>query len=138
MSIMLHGRQGMSTLVSEQLLNEMSLEQFTLVRQVYRMEPVRASELADQLLVHRSAVTVRVEKLVKKGLLERKRDSEDRRNVFLQLSPEGRMMYETLESKINEFVESIIEDIPQKEMENFLDVFEKIATYIEDYEGGKA
>lgn len=135
MSIMLHGRKGMSALVSEQLLQELSLEQFTLIRMVYRNGPIRASELADLLFVHRSAITVRADKLVKKGLLERERDEEDRRNVYLRISEKGLKFYETLESKINEFVEAIIHDIPEEEMENFLNVFEKIATYIERYEG---
>lgn len=138
MSIMLHGRKGMSTLVSEQLLQELSLEQFTLIRLVYRHGPIRASELADMLFVHRSAITVRVDKLVKKGLLERERDEEDRRNVYLRISEKGIKFYETLEGKINEFVEAIIQDIPKDEMENFLNVFEKIATYIERYEGEKS
>ncbi|RWR13656.1 MarR family transcriptional regulator [Siminovitchia fortis] len=137
MSIMLHGRKGMSTLVPEQLLQELSLEQFTLIRMVYRNGPIRASELADLLFVHRSAITVRVDKLVKKGLLERERDEGDRRNVYLRVSEKGMEFYRTLESKINEFVEAIIRDIPKEEMENFLNVFEKIATYIEKYEGEK-
>lgn len=138
MSIMLHGRKGMSTLVSEQLLQELSLEQFTLIRMIYRHGPIRASELADLLFVHRSAITVRADKLVKKGLLERERDEEDRRNVYLRVSKEGIKFYETLEGKINEFVQAIIQDIPKEEMENFLNVFEKIATYIERYEGEKS
>ncbi|WP_144461896.1 MarR family winged helix-turn-helix transcriptional regulator [Siminovitchia fortis] len=137
MSIMLHGRKGMSTLVPEQLLQELSLEQFTLIRMVYRNGPIRASELADLLFVHRSAITVRVDKLVKKGLLERERDEGDRRNVYLRVSEKGKEFYRTLEGKINEFVEAIIRDIPKGEMENFLNVFEKIATYIEKYEGEK-
>lgn len=138
MSIMLHGRKGMSTLVSEQLFQEMSLEQFTLIRMVYKNGPIRASELAGLLYVHRSAITVRVDKLVKKGLLERERDEEDRRNVYLRVSEKGKEFYQTLESKINEFVEAIIRDIPKNELENFLNVFEKIATYIEKYEGEKS
>ncbi|MBD8005953.1 MarR family winged helix-turn-helix transcriptional regulator [Bacillus norwichensis] len=138
MSIMLHGRKGISTLVSEQLLQELSLEQFTLIRMVYINGPIRASELADQLFVHRSAITVRVDKLVKKGLLERERDEEDRRNVYLRLSEKGVKSYQVLESKINEFIEAIIRDISKDEMENFVRVFEKIAGYIEGYEGERS
>lgn len=138
MSIMLHGRKGMSTLVSEQLLDELSLEQFSLIRMIYRHGPIRASELADLLFVHKSAITVRADRLVKKGLLERQRDAEDRRNVYLRVSEEGMRFYETLEAKINEFVETIIQDIPQDEMETFLNTFEKIAVYIENYGGEKA
>ncbi|MFS0647515.1 MarR family winged helix-turn-helix transcriptional regulator [Siminovitchia sp. 179-K 8D1 HS] len=135
MNIILYGRKGMSTLVSEQLLKEMSIEQFTLIREVYKHGSIRASELAELLYVHKSAVTVRADKLVKKGLLLRERDTEDRRNVHLRLSKAGVEYYETMENKINEFVEAIVKDLPKDEMERFLHVFEKIAQHIEHYRG---
>jgi DNA-binding MarR family transcriptional regulator len=135
MNIMLYGRKGMSTLVSEQLLKEMSIEQFTLIREVYKHGSIRASELAELLYVHKSAVTVRADKLVKKGLLLRERDMEDRRNVYLRLSKAGVEYYETMENKINEFVEAIIKDFPKDDMEHFLQVFEKFAMHIENYKG---
>ncbi|MBS4208722.1 MarR family transcriptional regulator [Bacillus sp. FJAT-50079] len=135
MSIFLHGRRSISSLMSEQLMEELSLEQFSLVRMLYLQGPIRSSELAEKQLVHKSAISARVEKLVKKGLVERERDEEDRRNVFLTLTKEGRMVYEELEKNINRFVESILHDISEAEMESFLNVYEKIATYIENYEG---
>ena len=138
MNIMLSGRKGMSTLVSEQLLKDYSIEQFTLIQQVYKHGTIRVSELAELLYVHKSAVTVRADKLVKKGLLIRERDIEDRRNVYLRLSEAGVEYYETMENKINEFVETIVKDSPKDEMERFLQVFEKIAYHIENYRGEKS
>lgn len=133
--IFLHGTKSISTLMSMQLIEELSLEQFSLVRMIYLHGPIRASELADQLLVHKSAITVKVDKLEKKGLIERHRDQEDRRSVFLSLTEQGTEMYEMLDSKINEFVEGIVQDIPSEEMESFLNVYEKIADYIIGYKG---
>src|SRR5690606_9071842 len=135
--IFIHGAKSVSTQMSSHLMEDLSLEQFLLLRLLYAKGPIRASEIAEQLLVHKSAITVRVEKLVKKGLIERQRDENDRRNVYLRLKENGRSLYESLEKNINQFVEAIVSDIPEKEMEVFLNVYEKIADYIENYREGK-
>ncbi len=137
MDIFIHGAKSVSTQMSSHLMEDLSLEQFLLLRLLYAKGPIRASEIAEQLLVHKSAITVRVEKLVKKGLIERQRDENDRRNVYLRLTENGRSLYESLEKNINQFVEAIVSDIPEKEMEVFLNVYEKIADYIENYREGK-
>lgn len=137
MDIFIHGAKSVSTQMSSHLMEDLSLEQFLLLRLLYSKGPIRASEIAEQLLVHKSAITVRVEKLVKKGLIERQRDENDRRNVYLRLTENGRSLYESLEKNINQFVEAIVSDIPEKEMEVFLNVYEKIADYIENYREGK-
>lgn len=136
-SIFLYGSRNISALMSDQLMEELSLEQFSLVRILYQNRSMRASELAEQLLVHKSAITAKVEKLVKKGLVERVRDEDDRRNVYLHLSPTGKELYESLAMKIDEFMEDILKEIPKDEMESFLNVYEKIADYIENYEGDR-
>ncbi|MCM3112339.1 MarR family winged helix-turn-helix transcriptional regulator [Lederbergia lenta] len=135
MDIFLHGKKSITSLMSEQLMEELSHEQFSLVRKLYMHGPARSSELAEQLFVHKSAITVRVEKLVKKGLVERQRDEQDRRNVYLQLSKQGIELYESIQAKIDQFLESIVSNLPEEEMESFLNVYEKIANYIENYEG---
>ncbi|MBS4219540.1 MarR family transcriptional regulator [Bacillus sp. FJAT-49711] len=135
MDIFMHGTKSISTLMSVQLMEELSLEQFSLVRLLYMKGPVRASELAEKQLVHKSAITVRVDKLVKRGLVERKRDEKDRRNIYLSLTKEGAELYKSIESKVNEFVEAIVKKIPEDEMESFLNVYVKIADYIENYKG---
>ncbi|MBS4202243.1 MarR family transcriptional regulator [Bacillus sp. FJAT-49732] len=137
MDIFMFGSKSISSLMSSQLMEELSIEQFSLVRLLYMKGPIRASELAEKQLVHKSAITVRVDKLVKKGIVERQRDENDRRNVYLRLTKEGTEYYEHLANKINDFVESIVRKIPEDEMESFLNVYMKIADYIENYKGGE-
>lgn len=48
-----------------------------------------AGELADGLLVTTGGITQRVDKLESAGLVERERDSEDRRVVYVQLTEKG-------------------------------------------------
>src|SRR5690606_41619811 len=55
-SIFLYGSRNISALMSDQLMEELSLEQFSLVRILYQNRSMRASELAEQLLVHKSEI----------------------------------------------------------------------------------
>ncbi|MDT2286672.1 MarR family transcriptional regulator [Paenibacillus larvae] len=119
--------------MSEQLFEQLSFMQYSLLRILYEKEPLRMSELAGLLGIHKSAVTVKVEKLEKKGLIERERDRQDRRNIYLYVSPKGKKQYEETEEKIAQFLTDIMQQLSPEEMEAFLDGYVKIASAIKRY-----
>jgi MarR family transcriptional regulator, organic hydroperoxide resistance regulator len=131
--IFLYGSKGILNLMSEQLFEQLSFMQYSLLRILYEKEPLRMSELADLLGIHKSAVTVKVEKLEKKGLIERERDRQDRRNIYLYVSPKGKKQYEETEEKITQFLTDIMQQLSPEEMEAFLDGYVKIASAIKRY-----
>lgn len=131
--IFLYGSKGVLDLMSEQLFEQLSFMQYSLLRILYEKEPLRMSELAGLLGIHKSAVTVKVEKLEKKGLIERERDRQDRRNIYLYVSPKGKKQYEETEEKIAQFLTDIMQQLSLEEMEAFLDGYVKIASAIKRY-----
>lgn len=131
--IFLYGSKGVLDLMSEQLFEQLSFMQYSLLRILYEKEPLRMSELAGLLGIHKSAVTVKVEKLEKKGLIERERDRQDRRNIYLYVSPKGKKQYEETEEKIAQFFTDIMQQLSPEEMEAFLDGYVKIASAIKRY-----
>ena len=68
-----------------------SLIQFQILRHTRRGIDTAAA-LAEHLQVSRPAVSQAVEGLVQKGFLQRARSVQDRREVFLQPSPEGKAL----------------------------------------------
>jgi len=59
-------------------------------------EPARIAYLAERLQIqHHSAVEL-VDRLVKKGLISRNRSEEDRREVYVQLTPHGEQVLDAL------------------------------------------
>lgn len=131
--IFLYGSKGVLDLMSEQLFEQLSFMQYSLLRILYEKEPLWMSELAGLLGIHKSAVTVKVEKLEKKGLIERERDRQDRRNIYLYVSPKGKKQYEETEEKIAQFLTDIMQQLSPEEMEAFLDGYVKIASAIKRY-----
>ncbi|MDQ0176954.1 MarR family winged helix-turn-helix transcriptional regulator [Bacillus chungangensis] len=129
--VYLFATKRISTMISEYVLEDMSIEQYALLRKLFFSKSLRSSELADIFYVNKSAITVKVEKLVKRGLVKRNRDPNDRRNVYLSLTEEGVKLYEQLERKIEQFVGNYLSDLTHEELESFLDLYEKITKIIE-------
>ena len=66
-----------------------TLEQFHVLRHIRRGYQ-SVSDLAEQKQISRPAVSQAVEALVAKGLVTRRQESEDRRCVLLELTPQAR------------------------------------------------
>ncbi|MGE8206704.1 MarR family winged helix-turn-helix transcriptional regulator [Heyndrickxia sp. NPDC080065] len=134
--VYLFATKRISSIMSEQVLDNMSIEQFAILRNLYNRQPLRASELAEQLGVNKSAIVVKIEKLEKKGLIYRERDKEDRRNIYLYLSEEGKTVYEEVESKIENFVSIYLKELDHEDFEAFINLYEKILNIIQKNEEG--
>ena len=50
---------------------------------------IRMTDLAERLVVSKSGLTARVDRLEERGLLQRVADSEDRRAIRIALTPDG-------------------------------------------------
>jgi DNA-binding MarR family transcriptional regulator len=65
--------------------------------------------------------------MVDRELIKRTRDEEDRRVVYLTLTDAGTELFEKMEEKISYLVESFITKFDEKEIQNFLQIFEKLS-----------
>jgi DNA-binding MarR family transcriptional regulator len=84
-------KSSMSNLVNQRTMAELGItsQQASVLFMVASGKCVLAAELAREYGIDASAVTRLVDRLEKRGLLERVRSSEDRRAVRLALTPEG-------------------------------------------------
>ncbi|GAC1391875.1 MAG: hypothetical protein NVSMB46_06000 [Candidatus Saccharimonadales bacterium] len=83
-------------------------------------------QLSNQLRISSGATTQHIEALVQAGLVFREHDTLDRRNVNVRLSPDGNLLMKKLEHERITLMEQLCEDISVKELENFIEVIEKI------------
>jgi DNA-binding MarR family transcriptional regulator len=88
----------------------------------------RMSEIADILGVTYGTPTVTIDRLIKKGYVERFRDEEDRRQVFIKLSPLGQETFNAvrgLKNKISERIFGILDKEQRSALVNIISTLDK-------------
>lgn len=114
------------TLVKEQIGSDLTSDQHYTLRYIYQIESCTSSELAEVFEVKKSAITAIITRLWEKGLIQRTRDENDRRVVYLTLTDKGNELYLKAEERIHKLVESFITKFDQSEIEQFINTYEKL------------
>jgi DNA-binding MarR family transcriptional regulator len=83
--------------------------------------------LAEAFDVNKSAITAIINRLADRGLIERTRDENDRRVVYLTLSVKGKELLQKTQEKVHLLVESFITQFDETEITNFINTYEKLA-----------
>lgn len=92
-------------------------------------EPKNMTAVARALAVTTGTLTISVNSLVKKGLVERVRSEEDRRVVLVSLSESGKQAYEYHQKFHKEMVDTVLRNLDDKEKE----VLAKALSGLSDY-----
>ena len=82
-------QSSLSTLLARYDLNNASFDVLTALRRSGSPFRMTSTELSKTMLVTTGGVTLRVDRLEKSGLVERKRDPDDRRVVYVCLTTTG-------------------------------------------------
>lgn len=106
---------------------EIPVAQIKLMSHLAMRGPRTMSELAEGLEVTTPAITGLVDKLEKRGLVERLRDSQDRRVVRVQLSGLARMIAERYIADKRRQVQSVLETLTLEEQRTFVKTLRLLA-----------
>ncbi|TCP30558.1 DNA-binding MarR family transcriptional regulator [Scopulibacillus darangshiensis] len=105
---------------------ELTTEQHATLRHIKHFGPSTSTQLAEAFLVKKSAITAIINRLIDKKMITRRRDQNDRRVIYLSLTDYGEEIYKQCEDKIHALVGSFITQFEPKEIELFLNTFEKL------------
>jgi DNA-binding MarR family transcriptional regulator len=93
---------------------------------------VPASRLAARADITPTSVTQMVDGLVKHGLVERVRSEEDRRVVFVRLTPAGREAFERQRAMYEERTREAVADMTVDEVDQAAKVLRRVARMLDD------
>jgi len=87
---------------------------------------VPVGSLAEQLSVSLPAVSGIVDRLVKEKLIKRRRSSEDRRLVLVELTNAGKKMVEKLLKAFERLLFDVLKKIPEAEWETIMKAIKRV------------
>lgn len=94
------------------------------------------SEIATRLEITMGTLTIAVDKLIKKGYLERSRSESDRRIVNITLTNRGKLAYRIHEKFHLDMVQAVILDFTAEEEEILLNALGKLNKHLKEiYKG---
>ncbi|WP_158282246.1 MarR family winged helix-turn-helix transcriptional regulator [Salipaludibacillus keqinensis] len=109
----------------------MSVEQYGILRVLDMKGAATAKEVAEYTGVHKSAVTAKTTRLESKGLVKRTQSDQDRRHIKIELTEEGKKIYDQSKEAMAEFIAVYFKQLEADEVENFLNVYKKINKMLE-------
>lgn len=74
----------------------LSVSQFGVLEALYHLGPLNSGMLGEKILKSSGNMTLVVDNLVKRGLVERRRDPNDRRCIVVHLTANGRELIDTI------------------------------------------
>ncbi len=96
------------------------------------------SEIALELEITMGTLTTAVDKLIRKGYVERNRSASDRRIVNVSLTKRGKLAYRIHEKFHIDMVKAIMSDFTPKEEEVLLIALNKLNRHLKDIYRAKA
>jgi len=118
--------------IRELIPEELTIDQFSMLRKINEQGSVTSSELAEWFCVGKSSITAIITRLADKGLLQRRPDSKDRRVTHLELTGEGKELTETLDQKIQEMLGMYLQHFELEEAMQFMYLFEKLGRVLSE------
>ncbi|PHV70421.1 MarR family transcriptional regulator [Sporanaerobium hydrogeniformans] len=125
--------------IEKQTLERGALKEVTL-SELHTIEAIglsfkRMTEVASLLNINVSTLTVSINKLVKKGYVERKYSEEDRRVVLVGLTHKGMLAYRIHESFHAVMVKVMIKGLKEEECKELIDSLKRLNTFFKDEYG---
>ncbi len=91
---------------------------------------LRMSELADQVLVSRSKLTYRVDRLVERGLVVRSQVAADRRGLYAELTDAGMdLLDEAARTHVADVRDRLMDHIPPDGLAGFSTLWRSVANH---------
>lgn len=90
------------------------------------------SEIASELEITMGTLTAAIDKLIKKGYVERSRSDIDRRIVNVSLSKKGKLAYRVHEKFHLDMVKAIMNDFDTQEEEILLSALNKLNSHLKE------
>lgn len=117
---------------SRELARESGLtpSQLIILQIIGRLEDAVPSAVAREASLTQATVTSLIDKLEKRGMVERRRDTEDRRRVFIDLTDAGRRALAGAPNLLQDLFQTRFTQLPEWEQSFLISALERVAAIL--------
>jgi DNA-binding MarR family transcriptional regulator len=105
---------------------DLTFEMVQVLRCLWNKDGVKQQELACLTLKDKASLTLLIDNLAKRNLVQRTEDPTDRRNKLITLKPEGQRLKHVIQPLIDEIQTLAGRDVSQEWLKNGTALFEKM------------
>lgn len=87
-------------------------------------QPIQS--ICNRLLMANSSMTYTIDKLEERGFLTRVSDEQDRRNTLIDLSPQGKVFFDSIFPHHVETLQAMYQNLTQEEIKTLIESLKKI------------
>jgi DNA-binding MarR family transcriptional regulator len=116
---------------------ELTNTQSQAVFKISRISPCTLSDVAKTLRISKSSASTLVERLVVKGVLERKQDPDNRRRVLITVNRQAQKFQKTIEQELVKELENIANNMSKKDFKMWVDSNQAIDKAIDKIYGAE-
>lgn len=113
-------------------LSDLSITELHTIEAMGMYEGRTMSEVAQDLKITVGTLTTAINKLIKKGYVERKRIEEDRRVVLINVTKKGKLAYRLHQKFHLDMINEITEKISKEEERVLISALEKLNLYFRE------
>lgn len=118
--------------LKEGVLSDISITEIHTIEAIGMYSEKTMSEVAQKLKITVSTLTTAINKLIKKGYVERKRIEEDRRVVLIKLTKRGKLAFRLHQRFHGEMINNAIEGLSESEEEILISSLNKINDFFKE------
>ncbi|MGM0438195.1 MAG: MarR family winged helix-turn-helix transcriptional regulator [Bacillota bacterium] len=111
--------------------NDLTMPRFLVLWHITKYEPVNMSVLHEKMYMANSTLTVIVDKLVKEKLVKRYRNSEDRREVLLELTKKGNDLLLEMLNVRQSFLENSLKELQLEKQKILINLLKPVLKNLE-------
>ncbi|AQM59201.1 MULTISPECIES: MarR family winged helix-turn-helix transcriptional regulator [Clostridium] len=108
------------------VINDLSVTEIHTIEAIGMYTERTMSEVAQDLKITVGTLTTAINKLIKKGYVERKRIEEDRRVVLIKLTKKGKLAYRLHEKFHSDMIKKTIEGLSEEEEEVLISSLDRL------------
>lgn len=113
-------------------LSDLSVTEIHTIEAIGMYEARTMSEVASDLRITVGTLTTAINKLIKKGYVERKRIEEDRRVVMIELTKSGKVAYRLHDKFHVDMIKATISGLSEDEERILISSMEKVTNFFSD------